>query len=584
MASQDFVGPTLTSLNFPAIIDIRQDSVNVAFTVGATDTDSGVDIAFVSIDHIINERRYFVDTFLVRDSNDSFDDGISTINIPFDSAMSSGTYEIGRVTIVDKEGNTSHYNEIDLENLGLQRQFTVLSNTMPDTQAPQLTSLTLPHDIDITNGSVSSLFTVGAIDSGRGVNTVSIVLDRDLLDSDHHQTQVFYAFDSIDSFGDGISSVPVYFDHTVGAGTYRIGSIIVSDKEGNTATYSASDLAGMGLSTSFRVVDRNFPVPSIACNDFNGDGQSDILWRNDNGGVTSWRSTGSGFAPNYSRDFFNVPVDWHVAGIGDFNGDGRRDILWRNDDGGVTSWHSNGDSFVPNYVNDYSKPPTDWQVVGVGDFNGDGRDDILWRNDDGGLTSWHSNGDSFAPNYVNDYSKPPTDWQVAGVGDFDGDGRDDILWRNDDGGLTSWHSNGAGFTPNYVYDYSRPPTDWQVAGVGDFNGDGRDDILWRNENGGLTSWRSAGASFAPNYGNDYSKPPTEWQVAGVGDFNGDGRDDILWRNDDGGVTSWRSNGMGFTPNYNNDYSKPPAEWHIQAGGYQSPRVGALLFATAIPGS
>jgi hypothetical protein len=35
---------------------------------------------------------------------------------------------------------------------------------------------------------------------------------------------------------------------------------------------------------------------------------------------------------------WDVSADWHVVGTGDFNGDGLTDILWRNDDGSITDW------------------------------------------------------------------------------------------------------------------------------------------------------------------------------------------------------------------------------------------------------
>ena len=70
----------------------------------------------------------------------------------------------------------------------------------------------------------------------------------------------------------------------------------------------------------------------------------------------------------------------------DFNGDGRSDILWRNVDGQMSDWlgTANG-GFVQNNANAAAVVPTAWQVAGTGDFNGDGRDDILWRNVDGQL-------------------------------------------------------------------------------------------------------------------------------------------------------------------------------------------------------
>ena len=63
--------------------------------------------------------------------------------------------------------------------------------------------------------------------------------------------------------------------------------------------------------------------------DFNGDGTSDILWRNTGGDTTVWFMNNSGSISG-STGLGNVPTIWSVAGTGDFNGDGTSDILWHN--------------------------------------------------------------------------------------------------------------------------------------------------------------------------------------------------------------------------------------------------------------
>ncbi len=83
-------------------------------------------------------------------------------------------------------------------------------------------------------------------------------------------------------------------------------------------------------------------------------------------------------------------TDWNVVGTGDFNGDGNSDILWRNDDGYVGMWEMNGTQVQSG--GGVAAESTDWNVVGVGDFNGDGDSDILWRNDDGYVGMWLMDG------------------------------------------------------------------------------------------------------------------------------------------------------------------------------------------------
>jgi serralysin len=48
-------------------------------------------------------------------------------------------------------------------------------------------------------------------------------------------------------------------------------------------------------------------------NDFNGDGRSDILWRNDNGQMSDWLGTASGgFIDNAVNAYTFVPTDWQI--------------------------------------------------------------------------------------------------------------------------------------------------------------------------------------------------------------------------------------------------------------------------------
>jgi hypothetical protein len=203
-----------------------------------------------------------------------------------------------------------------------------------------------------------------------------------------------------------------------------------------------------------------------ATGDFNGDGRDDILWRNDSGRVTDWLGqANSGFSGNFANADANAGTDWHVAGTGDFNGDGRSDILWRNDNGDVTNWlgQANG-GFVSNFGNAYYQVDNTWHVAGTGDFNGDGRDDILWRNDSGRVTDWLGNANSgFSGNFANADANAGTDWHIAGTGDFNGDGRSDILWRNDNGDVTNWlgQANG-GFVSNSGNAYYQVDTTWHV--------------------------------------------------------------------------------------------------------------------------
>ena len=279
-------------------------------------------------------------------------------------------------------------------------------------------------------------------------------------------------------------------------------------------------------------------------NDFNGDGRSDILWRSETGLLFDWVATGTkgdgAFVSNAANFSTVLGADWKIAGTGDFNGDGISDILLRQDaTGHLVDWLGNlSGAFRTNAQNFDSSVPSSVHVVGTGDFNGDGRDDILFRKDGGLLFNWLAteNG-GFASNTGNFSTIVGTEWQVAGTGDFNGDGIDDILWRQDaTGHLLDWlgTANG-GFNVNTTNFDSSVPTGLEAVGIGDFNGDGRDDILWQDHDHGLMfSWLATPTGgFSSNAGNfvtsGFALGGTSGGALTIGDYNGDGRDDILWQ-------------------------------------------------------
>ena len=122
-------------------------------------------------------------------------------------------------------------------------------------------------------------------------------------------------------------------------------------------------------------------------NDFNGDGISDILWRNFSSGLnTIWRSADAGLRQGVTQV---ADTNWKVVGAGDFNGDGVVDILWRNAASGANAIWRSGNSATPQSITAVTSLA--WTVAGVGDFDGDGKADILWRNSaSGGNVIWRS--------------------------------------------------------------------------------------------------------------------------------------------------------------------------------------------------
>ncbi len=68
--------------------------------------------------------------------------------------------------------------------------------------------------------------------------------------------------------------------------------------------------------------------------------------------------------------------DWSLAGVGDFNGDGTSDVLWRNiNTSQVDQWQMKSGNWSKSIDLGATKG-ADWQVAGIGDFDEDGTSDI----------------------------------------------------------------------------------------------------------------------------------------------------------------------------------------------------------------
>jgi microcystin-dependent protein len=271
-------------------------------------------------------------------------------------------------------------------------------------------------------------------------------------------------------------------------------------------------------------------VVSKQASDFNGDFQSDLLWRHTDGTTYAWLMNNGQRAVDVG--FGLISNRWHIQDTGDFDGDGNSDLLWRHDDGTTFAWLlQDGQRRVDVDLGPIS---THWQVQGTGDFDGDGDSDIIWRHDDGTIFLWlmKSGGASFDGANL---GVVPAQAHIQGVGDFDGDGDSDILWRNNDGTTSMWlmKNNGTG---EDIVNLGAVPASWHIQGTGDFDGDGDSDILWRNDDGATLIWRMQGGQHV--WIDDLGVISNRWQIQATGDVNGDGTSDIIWRHDDGTTYAW----------------------------------------------
>lgn len=262
--------------------------------------------------------------------------------------------------------------------------------------------------------------------------------------------------------------------------------------------------------------------------DVDGDGRADIVWRNASN-VRGWNFlwTMTGEEVLQSRPINVVQgEDWQLN-LGDFDGDGKSDLFWRNPDllGGYNRvFLMDGFDIVSRPV--HARLDNEYEIKVIGDLNGDKKDDIVWRNSTiNQLAIWFMDG----AGKVSRWSDGLGNLILEGTGDFNGDRTKELILREGNE-LKVWSliEGGSNFEESTLS--SVAPADWKLAGTGDLDGDGTEDLIWRNVRDGRNSvyYMENGTireqKLLPQVG-------TAWSLAKVEDFNGDGKVDFLWRNE-----------------------------------------------------
>jgi probable HAF family extracellular repeat protein len=329
-------------------------------------------------------------------------------------------------------------------------------------------------------------------------------------------------------------------------GAYILGSGTFPDTPSESAT------GYLALYCDAAVTCPTAVAAAVNTHDFNGDGKSDIAWRNTNGDVAIWLMNGTQTLS--ASDIGNVPTSWSIVGQRQLNNSGYADLIWRNTNGDVAIWLMNGTQTLS--ASDIGNVPTSWSIAGTSAYNAtNGYAELIWRNTGGDVAIWQMNGTQVlsSPNLGN----VPTSWSIVGTGDFSGTGNTDILWLDTAGDVAIWFMNGTQVVSTPVL--GNVTTSWTIVGTGDFNGDGKTDILWHNANGDVAIWLMNGTQVVS--GLDLGNVPANWSIAETGDFNGDGYSDILWRDTAGDVGIWFMNGTQVVSAP--DIGNVPTSWTIQ---------------------
>jgi hypothetical protein len=137
---------------------------------------------------------------------------------------------------------------------------------------------------------------------------------------------------------------------------------------------------GFGQTGDLPLAGRWKTPPVIPPGDFQT-GNSTVVWRNQTTGESAiWVMQGTSFVRSEALPF--VEDCWVIGGTADFNGDGATDLLWRNQDitGFDAVWTFAGLRPVAALPVTPEQTDRNWVISCTGDFDRDGQPDVVWRN------------------------------------------------------------------------------------------------------------------------------------------------------------------------------------------------------------
>jgi FG-GAP-like repeat len=199
---------------------------------------------------------------------------------------------------------------------------------------------------------------------------------------------------------------------------------------------------------------------AVTAGDFNGDGASDVLLQNSTTGAAEilFMNTKAGEAVGTVDSVGSVAAPsgtgWKAVSSGDFNGDGDSDILWQNTTTGQSEIYlMNGSTIASTGTLNSTSNLT---AIGTGDFNGDGKSDAVFLNNtDHSAQIWLMNGTTEIGSPITVAQPTPgageTNFVLLGAEDVNGDGISDLLWQDTTSGdvkATEFAANGSMTTVN----------------------------------------------------------------------------------------------------------------------------------------
>lgn len=275
----DTTAPVLLGLDIPSVVDADAFYRALLVTAHAADPGGqGVARVIVYFDRPLHLRdhlwsgttdRFVIDGLYTGNTFRDTSPDAASRGLPVTSMNVSGNYHVTKVAVEDDAGNRTVYSNAQLQAMGVNTTFELKGGqSQADTTPPELLKLLMPATVDLSGGP-STLFVAGEVtdNGGRGVSSMTVSFDR-VLDVGFGPSKGF----SVDLAGwDSTSSGQAVafwdMDHVLmgqtASGAYRVASVTVYDKAGNSRSYTTEQLKALGLNTELQVTGSTAPQPPL---------------------------------------------------------------------------------------------------------------------------------------------------------------------------------------------------------------------------------------------------------------------------------------------------------------------------------
>ncbi len=312
----------------------------------------------------------------------------------------------------------------------------------------------------------------------------------------------------------------------------------------NIATTAALSGSDFQLSQTLNIQDHEAGFISVACADFDNDGDNDLAFtsntgtqsndifivENDNNGV---------FPSNPSPLAFQLPLDQSgrqrqpgMIKSADFDRDGFLDIVVGNSTDATFHVFRNTQNLSFGSAVEFRSDGDRTSIIEVADFNNDGYQDLVtsaFRQDN---VSFHKNLST-----INNFSFVQEDKVTTelvtdiSVGDLDNDGDLDVVAASRDNGTITFFENESGSLITFQNGVDIPTSASSNVGVnlGDMDGDGLLEIVSTNLTGGIYLYRNQGNNSFGSEELEATGSTTQFLM--VGDLNNDAKPDIAYTRD-----------------------------------------------------